>query len=536
MNSSNIDYRPESGDTTLRDYLRVLFRHKMVILTAVLTVCTTVFIGLQLQTNVYESSVKMLIAADKQVEAPYYRQMNGARDIQQTLTQSEIVKSNPVLGRVVSALALDKRPLDDEKKFCSPLKGILIDYRAKALNKKLENIDEEQKNTFLFNRAILSLKQNIKVEPIRDTSMFTISVKDYNPVGAAIIANVVSRLYVIFDLEQQLAELKLKYGEKHPTVNLIKDSIEKLKKTLSGAPMEDVEAIGPASVKIMEQAVMPIEPAGTPKKLTLLLAVIMSIFLAVMLAFAFEYTDQTVKSPQDIQRFLNLPFLGSIARPDFRNNRLLKDTNNNSKYFQSYQNLSDQICLLFKNKDIKSLLIASPNGQEDTPKLVANLGYYLAQRLQHKVLIIDANLRNSSMSRLLELTNGSGLASFLEGKASLEEIIQNSGTGPDVIRAGNTELNPAILLESSRMKELLAEVAGKYEIVLLDCANLKDFNDAVVLCFLVDAIALTVNEGQTRRQVVQNICSQLQQNKTKIKGVILNNRTFPIPGFLYNSI
>lgn len=222
------------NETTLRDYLRVLFRQKFVIATTVITVCATVFIGLKLKTPVYESRVKMLITAEKQVEATYYKEMYEGRNVQQTLTQSEIVKSSPVVNRVVRALALDKRPLDDEKRFSSPLKAMLIDYNVRAFHQKIEGFPEEQKEAFLFRRAVESLKENIRVEPIRDTNMFTISVRDHDSVGAAIIANVVSRSYVMFDLEQQLAELKLKYGEKHPTVNLIEDSIAALNKTLSG--------------------------------------------------------------------------------------------------------------------------------------------------------------------------------------------------------------------------------------------------------------------------------------------------------------
>ena len=93
---------------------------------------------------------------------------------------------------------------------------MLIDHNVRAFNREIENFPEEQKEAFLFRRAVESLKENIKVEPIRDTNMFTISVRDYNPVGAALIANVVSRSYVMFDLEQQLAELKLKYGKNTP--------------------------------------------------------------------------------------------------------------------------------------------------------------------------------------------------------------------------------------------------------------------------------------------------------------------------------
>ncbi len=525
----------QTNETTLRDYLRVLFRHKGIIAITIITVCATVFIGLKLKTKVYESQVKMLITAEKQVEATYLREMYAGRNVQQTLTQSEIVKSSPVLSRVVRALALDKRPQDDEKKFSSPLKARLIDFQFKSFNKKMQGIPEEQKESFLFRRAIESLKKNIKVEPIRDTNMFTISVRDYNPVGAALIANVVSRSYVMFDLEQQLAELKLKYGEKHPTVNLIEDSVAILNKALSGQPIDAIEAIGPASVKIMEQASVAIEPIGTSKALTFLLAVVMSIFLAVMLAFVFEYSDQTFKTPQDIKRFLNVPFIGSVARIRFGNNRLIKDVKKKSKYFQSYRGLSDQICLLFKSENLNSLLITSAVANEGSPKIVANAGYYLAKTLQHSVLIVDANLRTSAMSRLLKYDT-KGLSAYLEGQASMDEIIQDGGVGPDVITAGFTDKNPVTLLESEKMSQLIKTATQEYEIVLINCANVRDFKDATVLSSLVDGMALTVNEGTTRRQVVQNACTQLQEHNAKIKGVILNNRTFPVPGFVYDRV
>jgi len=526
-----------TNETTLRDYLRVLFRHKAIMVLTIITVCATVFFGLKLKTKIYESRVKMLITAEKQVEATYLKEMYGGRNVQQTLTQSEIVKSSPVLNRVVRALALDKRPADDEKQFASPLKARLIDYQAAAFNKKLEVLPEEQRGAFLYRRAVESLKQKIKVTPIRDTNMFTISVQDYNPVAAAIIANVVSRSYVMFDLEQQLAELKLKYGERHPTVNLIQDSLAVLKETLSGQPIDDIEAMGPASVKIMDQASVAIEPTGTPKALTFLLAIVMSVFLAVMLAFVFEYTDQTFKTPQEIRRFLNVPFIGSIARFRFGNNRLIKDARKRSKYFQAYQGLSDQICLLFKSENMNSLLITSATANEGSPKVVANAGYYLAKALQHRVLIIDANLRTSVMSRLLKLTDTQkGLAAYLDGRTAMDQIIQDGGEGPDIIPAGATDKNPVTLLESEKMSALLKAAAREYEIILIDCANIRDYKDATVLSALVDGLALTVNEGQTRRQVVQNVCAQLQEHKAKIKGVILNNRTFPIPGFVYNHV
>ena len=439
------------------------------------------------------------------------------------LTQSEIVKSNPVIERAVRAIGLYERPLDYEKRFCSNFKKPLIDFQVSKFKKKLAPLTEEQKKAFRFRLAVEELKKNIKVEPIRDTNLFTISVRDFSPLVAAIIANIVSRSYVIFDLEQQLAELQLKYGKKHLSVIQMRDNIEKMKKGLNGKPLSNIEAIGPASVKIIEQAQIPLKPAGPSKYLTIILALVMSLFLGVMLAFMLEYIDQTFKSPQDIEAFLNIPFLGSIPRKK----KLRKE---------SLHNLSSQIYLLMKDKNLKSLLLTSALPKEGTTTIVANLAKHLSQKQGHKVLIIDANLRNPSMHKAFKISDKSGLADVLEGRTSFERAVQDIGSNLNVLTAGKTELNPITLLDSHRMSELLKTARERYEIVLIDGANLKDSKDSIILANYVDSICFIINEGKTRRQVVKSAMASLEQKKVSLLGAILNNRTFVIPGFIYNKI
>lgn len=518
MNSSD---QINVHETTLRDYLRVLFRQKFVIVTTVVTVCATVFIGLKLKTPVYESRVKMLITAEKQVEATYYKEMYEGRNVQQTLTQSEIVKSNPVINRVVRALALDQRPLDDEKRFSSPLKAMLIDYNVKAFQQKMEGVPEEQRQAFFFRRAAESLKANIAVEPIRDTNMFTISVKDHDPVGAAIIANVISRSYVIFDLEQQLSELKLKYGGKHPTVNLIEDSITELNKTLSGQPVGDIEAIGPASVKVMEQASVAMEPAGAPKVLTMVLAVVMSVFLAVMLAFVFEYTDQSFKSPEDVERGLGIPFLGGVlqkAKP------------------AGYQNVSEQIYLLMKDKKIQTLLMTSFKAGEGVTTVTHNIGKYIAANLGQKVLMIDANPRHLSGTKKDKTPAGPGLFEVLEGKAEFSKAIKSKGDGLFFLPAGNTGLNPGILLVTHKMADVLKEAKTKYDLVIIDADSISASKDALELAAAAEATVLIISAGRARRQAAKTALDTLKERKAVILGGILNNRVFSIPKFVYERV
>ncbi len=522
--------------TTLRDYARVLFRHKAVIITCFITVMATVFIGLKLKTPLYEARVKMLISAEKQVESPYYRDIIGMRQIDIALTQSEIVKSNPVIERAVMAMKLYEQPLNYEKRYCSSLKARLVDRSTKKLAEKLSQYTNEQQTAILFRSAVERLRKSIKVEPIRDTSLFTISAKDYSPVGAAIIANVVSRSYVIFDLEQQLAELQLKYGDKHLAVKQLRDTIEEMKKGLTAGPVSDIEAIGPASVKIMEQAQIPLEQAGPPEFVTFILALFMAPFLGVMLAFVFEYMDQTFKSPLDMERYLDFPYLGSIPRKKLRDKVVSPDFKSNSAYVKAFRSLSDQVFLLIKNKNIRSILFTSSLAREGTTAVVANIGRYLANKLGHKVLVIDANLRGSNMHKLLKLSDDKGLSDILAGEAGFNECIRTLDDGLSVITSGNSGFNPMTLLDTPRMASMMKEAREKYDVILIDSAYLKDFQDAIMTSDYTDGVVLVIDEGRARRQVVSSAIKPLENKGANMLGAVLNNRTYAIPRLIYEWI
>jgi len=523
--------------TTLRDYIRILFKHKRMIVAVFIIVMVTVYIALQLKTPVYEAQVKILVSALKETEAAYYRELWPGRNTSVAYTQSEIVKSRTVIERAVRALGLYQRPLDYEKNFASKLKSALIDYRLNKLNSKLEELTPEQKQAFLFNKAVEDLEQNIEVKPIRETDVFTINVRDFNPVAAAIIANTVSRSYVIFDLEQQIVELQLKYGEKHSTVTQLNNYIKQLYKTLDGKRVSDIEALGPASVKIIEQAQIAPEPVGMiGRRLGLIFAFFTSIFLGVMIAFISEYLDQTFKSPQDIESYLNIPFLGSIPKRKSKDKLLIRDADQITKYTQSYQNLSDQIFLLIKDKNLKSLLITDAEALDETAAVIANIGSYLAHKAAHKVLVIDANLRNPSISNVFNISNSPGLTDVLEEKISFEDAVQDLGSNLYVLPAGQTALNPTIFLSSSMMSDVMKKAREQYEIVFVNCADIKNFADGVILSSITDGVALVVNEGKVRRQVVKEAITPLEQKKINIIGVILTNRKYVIPEIIYKRV
>jgi capsular exopolysaccharide synthesis family protein len=460
-----------------------------------------------------------MVSAQKQVDSLYYRDLAENGNMKVAITQSEIVSSNPVIERAVRAVGLYDRPLDYEKNFATPIKRNFISLSVKSTQDHLNKVPEDQRKGYLFRMAVGELKKNIKVEPIRDTNMFTISVSDYSPVGSAVLANVVSRSYLIFDLQQQLAETQLKYGEKHPSSIQLQDSISAMIKNLNGQPLPDVEAIGPASVKIIEQASLPFRPTGIPKKLTLILGVFMAGFLALILAFVFEFMDQSFKSPQEVEQVLGVPFLGDVPR---------------KAKLESYRNLANQLYLVLKDKNSKSILFYSALPEEGVTNTIANLAAYLSKTGGHKTLVIDANLRDPGIGKSFRLQESGGLAEILEGKLTFDKAVKEVGANLFVITAGKTDLNPVTLLDSHAMKEILKQAKDRYEVVLVDSPNLREHMDAVILSTSVDANCLVITECVTRKQVVQNAIAPIQQKKATIIGVILNNRSFVLPQAIYD--
>lgn len=522
------------AQTTLRDYLKVIFRHKVMIIAILIITMVSVSVMLELKTDTYESQVKMLIAARMATEAGYYRELFIANPVD---THKAILYSDPVMERVVKTLRLDERPLDYEKKFSSAIKLPLIENKTKELQDRIKKMKPEQRQYFLFRKAVYDLRENIKVEPVKDTHLFTVTVTDFDPAWAEALANSVSRSYMVFDLEQQIAELKLRYGEEHMSVIQLETYIKDFQRHLDGKLLPVIESIGPATIKIVEQAKVGVPANKVSQPIFFALAFFASILFGIILAFGFEHLNQTFKSPQEVERFLNIPLLGSIPKKRLRDKPLISITNlTTSDYARSYQNLSNQIYLLMKNKNIRTLLVTHVDTGRDAANIIANLGIYLSHELGHKVLIIDANLRNPSISKLFNLSDNTGLADALVGGERLlplEKAVHDMGSNLYILPAGETMLNPITLIDSSTMSEIMRKAKERYDIVLVNCTDLKNFTDAIVISSITDGVALVIEEGKTNRMIVRGIIAPLEQRKVNIIGAILNNQRYVIPKIIY---
>ena len=165
-----------TDNMTLRDYIRVLFKHKATIIIFFLSVTTVVYIGLQFMTPVYEARVKMLVSGKQLGAVIYYKDFGSSSQKEIIATRSEIVKSIPVIKLAVDTLKLYNRPKDYEKEFASPLKLRWTEWKAGRFKKKSKKTDSQGRKDLIYRQSLETLRNKIEIEPIRDTNMFMMGV------------------------------------------------------------------------------------------------------------------------------------------------------------------------------------------------------------------------------------------------------------------------------------------------------------------------------------------------------------------------
>lgn len=194
-----------------------------------------------------------------------------------------------------------------------------------------------------------------------------------------------------------------------------------------------------------------------------------------------------------------------------------------SSQAEAFRQLRTAIQFYDLDHPVRSVLVTSTGPDEGKSSTVANLAITLAQA-GHKVALVDCDLRHPSLHHLFGIENSSGLASlFLEG-SSLEGVLRESGV-PDlrVLPGGPLPPNPAELLGSTRMEEILVSLRATAEYVLLDTPPVVPVTDAAVLAPHVDGVLLVLKAGKTKREMAQRAKALLEKAHARLLGVVLNN-------------
>jgi capsular exopolysaccharide synthesis family protein len=291
----------------------------------------------------------------------------------------------------------------------------------------------------------------------------------------------------------------------------------------------------PNEVSISTPSRLPKEPIGPARMRNILLAFLVSLVAGIGLAFLLDFLDDTVKSPDDVDRYIHLPALALIpAREDLPKIRgmapagestaLAMTDDVRSPIAEAYRHLRTSLLLSSAGQPPKTILVTSSQPSEGKTTTAVNTAFMLAQT-GAEVLIIDCDLRRPRLHAHFDVPNSGGLTNLLSGDPNIDSYLQSyeRQTNLKILTSGPVPPNPAELLGSDEMRRLLAQLSTRFAHIIVDSPPTISFTDASILSTMVDGVVLVVHGGRSSRAVVRRAKQQLVDVGAHIFGVVLNN-------------
>ena len=356
-----------------------------------------------------------------------------------------------------------------------------------------------------------------------------------------------------FDKQKQEAN---KLNESAIEYSLLKRDVES-NRTLYEGLLEKLKEAGVTAglrsnnFRIINAARVPTAPSEPNIPRNLAFALVLGVISGVGLAFLLENMDNTVRTPEQAQAISALPSLGMIPLGSKSGNRgptgtrlsltsskeaveMVTQVRPQSQMAESYRALRTSLLLSNLGAPPKVVLVTSARPQEGKTTTSINTAIVLAQK-GTRVLLIDADLRRPSVHKTLGMGPRSGLSNVLTGSATIQQTVVASPVLPNlfILPAGSPPPNPAELLASAHMRDLLIELREQYDHIVIDTPPTLSVTDAVVLSPRADATILVIRSGQTTKQALRRSRDILMQVNAHVAGVLLNAVDLTSPDYYY---
>jgi capsular exopolysaccharide synthesis family protein len=300
--------------------------------------------------------------------------------------------------------------------------------------------------------------------------------------------------------------------------------------------MQDLDLRRNAKVegsRIIEEAIVPSEPVRPKKPQNIMFAGLLGIFFGLCLALLQELLDDRINSPEEAERVLRLPNLGHVPLVEEEGLRLIRDISTFSPLMESYRSLRTNLNFAAVGNSLRTMVVTSSVPAEGKSTTAANLA--MAMALDGKrVIIVDADLRRPSLHKLFRLESSPGLTDVLVGTHEVEEVIKSSGVdNVSVISAGSPPPNPAELLGSSKMTDLIEKLKSLADIVLFDSPPALAVADSIVLAGRTDGVLLVIGYGETKKANSRKAVELLNRANARVLGTVLNRIEGPSSGYYY---
>jgi len=450
----------------------------------------------------------------------------------QAETAFEALKEQQAAGKLATSLevlqALDQDPT----------------YRSLIVNKK--NLEIELKS---LSRLLPGHRRVIATQARLDTVEAERKAMEVDLVKKQLTAMIQQQESQVTAVSERLLAVGNQYNEvsaslKDLGVSLTKittleaeiDRFEKRAAQVEEALLEFKIALGDIPIRVRAVGEIPIKPSWPRYTIMIPLGVLLGLSIGLGLAFLMEFMDTSIKSPADISSRIDLPLLGMVPHendmdeeiPDMRTLML---TNSDSLGGEAYRQI--RTCLLFSGpaSQRRSLMVTSPSPGDGRTAITMNLAASIAQG-GRKVLVVDANFRQPSLSSLFPQASINGLSSSLVGQGRWEDNVYEAERNLSIMTSGPLPPNPAELLGSEQMRIMLSEMTAKYDQVIFDAAPALVVTDPSVLSTMVDGVIIVIRAGTSTHGILQRTRDIFLRVGAHVIGAVLNGVRVTAGGYL----
>ncbi len=284
------------------------------------------------------------------------------------------------------------------------------------------------------------------------------------------------------------------------------------------------------NMKVQDPAFAPLKPVSPNKPLIFVGSVVGGLAVALGLALFFNFLDDSVKSQEDVENFLHLPFLGyipNIKSVSIVERDLQSHLHPTSSPAEGFRTLRAAISLA-KNSDKLRVLAFTSTIPSEGKSLTASNFAIVTSQTGLKTLLVDADLRRPSVHKAFQLQSPVGLSAYLSGRTdNLSEFIHTTEVpNLDVICCGAVPPNPSELIGSNRMVRFLEEAARRYDRVILDCPPVSAVSDPLIVGAMADGMVFVTKFNKIRREHALRSVQRIQDAGIHLVGLVLNDIDF----------
>jgi len=301
------------------------------------------------------------------------------------------------------------------------------------------------------------------------------------------------------------------------------------------------ENIPATNIRIVYPATIPTAPVSPQKARNLILGAVLGIFFGAALVLGLESLDTTLKTPDEVEEWLEIPNLAMISHievpvqagnADGGPPELVVHSGSQPLVSEAYLGLRTSILFSTPGQAPKTLLVTSTFPLEGKTLTAANLATAMA-KAEPQVLLVDADLRRPTLHQLFQVEKEPGLTNFLVGDTDELPLTETPVPGLFLVTCGHIPPNPSELLHSERMREFLARAQERFGRVVIDSPPLLSVTDAAILATLVEGTLLVVKAEAVPRKAAMEAKNDLLEVQAPILGAILNDVHLQRIGYYY---